>query len=1088
MQIHVLAAVLALGVSIAPLTAQPVEDVDLIVQFRQPESGGGRMRVTANAMATRRDALETRVADLRRDLSRLDASRSRMAATSVKEPAIRRTYHRVLFGAALRVPRELRASIEALPYVASVREDRIYHATQWTTSTAAHIRAPQTWTQFGTRGAGVRVAVIDSGVDYMHPALGGGIGSGFKVVGGWDFVDNDADPMDTFGHGTHVAGIIAGNDAVVTGVARDASIVAYRALAGASGSASDVIAAIERSVDPDQNDDPSDHVDVVNLSLGGPPVEDDPGMLAVENATAAGIVFCIAAGNGSDYGNISTPGISPSAITVGATDSNDAVAAFSSRGPSLFFAVKPEVIAPGVDVFSSYLNSSYAALSGTSMATPHIAGVAALLKAVHHDWSPADIKSAIVTTSVAFDQDVMIAGAGRVDALNAASTQTLVSPAVLSFGQVNATLPEWTASSTVTLRNLSPDPQTLTAAVRGLRGGVVMTVTPPSVTLAPGAAATVQVAVTVTNALVPAPQEGSLSLSGRIDWSGGAVPVHASWAFVKGAMLTVTIPDQQQESFLQILGTKKTRVSGRFWGMTRVLWPIEKVDIVAVEAAPPLTNPRPPERIVVFEQVDTATTGALTARMADAQSTISTFATDEKGAPLVSTARSCREQFILAFPSGRKFTRDQAPAARTLFGRVADDVTVYTAAHCVDIDAPTFYTALLGTEHGVSGSFAATLRSPWARHEVALEGVRETFVLLLYPSLRLPGPESTFFLAGSNPVGLNPLPPVLTVYSSGGSSGADLVTSLSRDPFGELCNTGGNTPPPSLCRYDNAFLYFNDTETRVDGNLYREISPMAYRAPAGSTLTLADGPWWGQVDFLIDSYAFRASAKWYGPANERRLFYAPYPEMSLYDGAGRSMGILSSDGWVVQPGGVQPGAYRVQGVNNQYTLGGMAGASTVSVLFDTRRTDSLPPQFTGMRVLNAQEQQTGAVASGAAASFVMSVTDVLRDGTALRRVEPSETATRIEYSRHGANQWQALLPVVEARQYLGTLNMPEGVGTMYRADLSPVTRTISGAIDIRVYAEDIAGNSIEMVMAPALVIGDGTAPPPPPGRRRAVGH
>jgi subtilisin family serine protease len=1082
MHIHVLAAVLALGATAGSVTAQQ-PPADLIVQFQQPESGG-RMRLTANAMTSRRDALETRLTDLRRDLARLDgARRTTIASAAIADaPAIRRTYHRVLFGAAIRVPRELRASIEALPYVASVREDSVYQAT-WNNS-SAFINAPQAWLQFGTRGAGVRVAVIDSGIDYTHPALGGGIGSGLKVMGGWDFVDDDADPMDVYGHGTHVAGIIAGNDAGITGVAPEASLLAYRALAGNSGFASDVIAAIERSVDPDQNDDPSDHVDVVNLSLGGPPQDDDPGMIAVENAAAAGIVFCIAAGNGSDYGNVTTPGISPSAITVGASDPKDAVASFSSRGPSLFYAIKPEVIAPGVSISSSYLNGTYTEMSGTSMATPQVAGVAALLKAVHPGWSPADIKSAIVTTSVPFDQDVMITGAGRVDALKAASTQTLVTPPAVSFGKVDATQTVWSVSSSVTLRNVSSNEQTLTATVRGLRDGVVVTVTPPSVTLAAGASATVQVSVSVTNAQVPAPEEGSLSYSGRIEWSGGAVPLHVPWAFVKGVLLAVTIPDGRMETMVQVLGSRKTRISGRFFGTTRVLWPIDTVDVVTVETPSPFADPPPPERIVVLEQIDTATTSQVTARMADALYTIAPFAADERGAPLANGNRDCKEQFILAFPSGRRFAREQVPSRRAAFSGFSPRVTLYTSVHCVDAATDTAYTAFLGAEPGLSGTFAPSLRSPWARHEVRLEGDPE-FASLLYATVRLPGPESTWFLAEGKPLLLRPAPPVLTIYSAGGSSEADLVSTFSRDPFGVLCNAGNTVNSPEPCRNDSAFLYFRDEDARVDGDLYAEVSPMAYRAPAGAPLTLADGPWWGELGTINEGSYFRVFSNWSGPSNEKRLFMAPWPAATLKDAGGHPLGIETSDGNVVKPGGLAPGAYRAEAVNRQYTVEGIPGTSTVTALFDTRRPDSLAPRFTGMRVLDGEEQQTTTVPSGAAASFVVSVADLVRDGAVTRRVQPLEGATRIEYSRHGENQWRALTPVVVARQYLGTQTIHEGVGTMYRADLTSMARTVGGAIDLRVHAEDAAGNAVEILLQPALVV---TGTPAPLPRRRAVGR
>ena len=367
-----------------------------------------------------------------------------VAASSVGEavhdqivPRIGHTFSTVLYGAAVRgVTHEMRGAIERLPYVASVHLDQkvaIFGATPARFAPAASSGSAQVV----GGGAGVVVAVIDTGIDYRHPALGGGIGSGFKVIGGWDFGENDADPLDENGHGTHVAGIIAANGGGLTGVAPGASLLAFKVTDASGGStASLLIAAIERALDPNGDGDPSDRSHVVNISMGGLAQKNDPIAAAVERATAAGILFTISNGNEGllGFGALPSPALASSAISVGASGVNDRVASFSSRGPNYDYSIKPEVVAPGVDILSSIPGNKTVHASGTSMAAPYVAGVAALIKAAHPQWSPAEIKAAIVSTSVPLPEDVMIAGAGRVSAERAAAAGTIALPAIVDFG------------------------------------------------------------------------------------------------------------------------------------------------------------------------------------------------------------------------------------------------------------------------------------------------------------------------------------------------------------------------------------------------------------------------------------------------------------------------------------------------------------------------------------------------------------------------------------------------------------------------------------------------------------------------------
>ncbi|MFZ5813775.1 MAG: S8 family serine peptidase [Bacillota bacterium] len=253
------------------------------------------------------------------------------------------------------------------------------------------VGAPLVWDQFGIDGTGVVVASLDTGVDWDHPAL-------INQYRGYDPASGEADhsfswldviagqtaPYDGHGHGTHTTGTMVGRDADGTneiGVAPGARWIAAKILSDAgSGSEEGILMAGEWVMAP--GGDPSKAPDVVNNSWGGGPGMDEWFREIVTAWRAAGIVPVFAAGNdGPGPGTISTPSNYPESIAVGATDSNDGLASFSSRGPSPYGETKPELSAPGVNVRSSVPGGGYqGGWNGTSMAAPHVAGAVALLR------------------------------------------------------------------------------------------------------------------------------------------------------------------------------------------------------------------------------------------------------------------------------------------------------------------------------------------------------------------------------------------------------------------------------------------------------------------------------------------------------------------------------------------------------------------------------------------------------------------------------------------------------------------------------------------------------------------------------------
>ncbi|MFC4321900.1 S8 family serine peptidase [Litchfieldia salsa] len=414
-------------------------------------------------------------------------------------------------------------------------------------------------------GKGIKVGVIDTGIDYNHPDLKS------NYHGGFDIVDGDNDPMETKGssrdqtlHGTHVAGIIAANGKL-KGVAPEAEVIAYRALGpGGIGTSDQVIAAIDKAIE--------DKVDIINLSLGnnvnGP---DWPTSLALNKATEEGIIAVTSSGNsGPDVWTVGSPGTATKAISVGAStpplkvpsitigiedkeidmmemqgskpwflkkqyslvsaglgdksdfkqnvrdkivllkrgtitftekalnaqvagakgvliynnvkgdfagaleiqldipvasiskeegewlkkqlkkkntmikttyhDVRDTIASFSSRGPvTNTWEIKPDVVAPGVAI-NSTIPKGYTELQGTSMAAPHVAGAAALIKQAHPNWTPEQVKASLMNTAkLLTDENNELyepyeQGAGRIQVIEAINANTLVYPSTLTFG------------------------------------------------------------------------------------------------------------------------------------------------------------------------------------------------------------------------------------------------------------------------------------------------------------------------------------------------------------------------------------------------------------------------------------------------------------------------------------------------------------------------------------------------------------------------------------------------------------------------------------------------------------------------------
>jgi subtilisin family serine protease len=525
----------------AGATAQPAPDstqlVEVVVTLPQPPLAAAILRDRALAAATTtRHRLNLRAPASVSYLRTLAAAQRTLQARiqrAIPDAHARWHYGVVANGMSVVVPRSRLAELSALTG-ATVWPSVTYHA--MLNRTPQLIGAPAVWgPTLATSGNGMKIGIIDDGLDQTHdffsPA-GFAYPAGFpkgntdfttpKVIVArafapatpvWKYANTPFDPQNSE-HATNVAGIAAGDhDTIanvpgegklkVSGIAPSAYIGNYKVLTvptdnfGLDGNSPEIVAGIEAAV--------KDGMDVINLSLGEPEVEPsrDIVVLALDNAADAGVVPVVAAGNdGGGAGSVSSPANAPKAIAVAASTEGDngpadVIAGFSSAGPTpISLEMKPDLTAPGVDILSSLPGNTWSAhdWSGTSMATPHVAAAAAILKQRHPTWTVAQVKSALTTTgdpvhTAGGTKEVGVnrEGGGRIDLPRADNPLIFVAPTGLSFGLVHR---GQTVTQTIDVTDAGGGaaPWNVVVAPQSAPPGAPLAVTP---TVVPGTAVTV---------------------------------------------------------------------------------------------------------------------------------------------------------------------------------------------------------------------------------------------------------------------------------------------------------------------------------------------------------------------------------------------------------------------------------------------------------------------------------------------------------------------------------------------------------------------------------------------------------------------
>ncbi len=1058
------------------------EMVNVIVEFRTvPLFLQKKQQPRVGLLATEFESLFLRFSQ---ELQTIHSSLLRRISTNLSQPRIQRKFYKAFTGVSVIVPRAAIPELLKLNYVKRIHLDKQMQA--FLEDTVPLIRADSVWQEFGTQGDSIVVGILDTGIDYHHSALGGGFGPGHKIIGGYDLVNDDGDPMDDNGHGTAVAGIVAANSDTLKGVAPGAWLMAFKVLnADGLGTESDVIAGIERALDPNDDDDFSDKVDVVNMSLGGRGNPDDAISTTVDNAVKLGIVFCVAAGNSYEYNTIASPGTARLAITVGATTKTDQIAAFSSKGPTLVtHAIKPDVVAPGVGVNTTTMGSGTQAFNGTSAATPHVAGVCALLKKIHPEWPPDKAKSALMTTAVDVRAHVMAQGAGRIDALAAARAKVFAVPSHLSYGLDDVGYDNWTASDTITVFNQSPEDQEFAVSVTGLRPGILLEASSSRFRIPSGDSQQVVLTLMVENDRVPYLQREPLAYAGTVFVNGSIDTLRLPWAFVKSSKVLFTF----DEPFDYIVLASRDISHLLTYNPNRspeIFTAPGIYDLVAVFGLPDSV------KIVIHENL-----------------AISGFMNVEVN----SSEAKHRIDFQGVDPMGR-----------LLFALPAADYRVNYCVTFPDSSANAFTYGSIKTDHLFVSDFSnrfVIVTGQFQRDSQPFENIHVVQFPPLIGADRdmvFSNSPNDFILQHLNikypPKTLDPTLYVLYLTRIFRRSGyAYFGGAAGEHTFGKDEWTGNLYLTPDAHEdYGTTVMLSGYDQKRVANNLFSgmwlETDPLVFQGDSLGNYTGID-PWaavyfspnrgemtYGMSPIHTDGFLnnnfygqsnIAAFPKFYGPLNERRFSDIYRSTYTIFNS--RNILVASDTLSKFSPINVPPGPYRLEVSNRNYYVGNLRGTASLISKFDLSKRDANPPLFTSLRVLDSEGRAISKLQPGKVASLVYSAADFVtsrRDQQDIMLYEAIPTdSTRLWYREFGTTDWHEMAihyvledsanagvqPLLQQFPASSIIGFP--AGKFFKADFASFAGLDSAAIDIRIEIRDQSGNASIWTLEPAFAIGD----------------
>ncbi len=1023
------------------------EDVSVIVQFKEPPISiiqAPKQRKLHKEISSALSRIEYEHASFLSDITKIENSVISKPNLILKasNTQISFQYKIAINGMAVKTKRWVVEELKKLPYVKSVFEDK---EVKMLDDQSNHIiGADSVWTKMGITGTGIKIGILDTGIDYTHPDLGGGIGSAFKVLGGYDLINNDNDPMDDNGHGTHVAGITAANGTSLKGVAPNASLYAFKVLDKSGGGLSSVIiSGIERALDPDQNPSTNDAVDIINMSLGGPGNPDDILSQAIDNATAAGVICVIAAGNGGPYyQTIGSPGCARTALTVGASDNIDKIATFSSRGPSnSIYAIKPDIIAPGVSINSAKMGGGYIAYKGTSMATPHVAGCAALLLQLHPNWTPSMIKSVLMESAKDIGIDIWAQGSGRVDILKAAKKNSFITPASLSFGVVDLSPPIYSVKDTVWIYNFSSVQKSYNFSLSGsLPAGLDISFDQTTLLVNPQETKRVIISAIVNNNLLPFVNDNPPAYTGKVIAISASDTIKIPLAIIKSPILKITFDEEPLTILLHNRNDKG--VAAAYPGKNlSILLPQGIYDL--------LVNYSDAQTHIIKEGINVSSLNMLDIKKSDAKNKVTMLTLDERGNNVYSNSGS--EIFI---HKSSKF-------GFTTFGGFQTDkyFSDFSDSYLWEWQARSYeYLRKLYSFNGYLNNGCST--------DITQVNDPSTFKHIIYNYHLNLGSTAVFPLnyVGGVAAWNDQDPPLMPPF----------VQEAYLTPI----------PYPNFAKGDFLFSSVNYNEIyRYDGSPFDFFqAPLILQTPrlivtnkdaaevwmlgdssaadkfSGITFNVNYGAphWYGKMLNTPTELKLSDAADWLVFVNGKifsRFFYFPFkdciplPDLTfqLYQGAN-----LVDNGKVYDKANltisVSPNEYTLKIPTDHYYIQGEKGNALVQLTFDTRKTDKNPPVLTSLKILTDSE-----------------ITDIIKptdNGSINFSVEDESTLSNVNLyiQSQGSTTWNTLNTNKNGSAY--TANVPQNLS--------------DGFVSLKILAEDAFNNKLEYEVNPAFYFGEGS--------------